>query len=304
MKTKQIEAFKAVMECGSMTAAAEKLFVTQPAVTKLIAQLEYDIRFPLFDRVKSRLIPTDDAKIFYQHVLRTFEALENLSQVAEDIKGLNRGHLIVSTLPLLSTQWAPRQCALFAEGRDSVNIALHSKSSQRVQEWVISGQSDIGVSMIANDQRVNAELLAEIEAVCILPLGHRLAAKDCIEPKDLNGETFIMTGGVDGTREKIEGLFKALNVSVIIKYETVLSSSTCSLVASGAGAALVNIYSAKEFSHLGYEIRPFRPKIDFQIFLLTSRNRRNSRLAEAFINQLRFNANTELSLSIDHGALP
>ncbi len=299
MKTKQIEAFKVVMESGSMTAAADKLFVTQPAVTKLIAQLEHDIKMPLFERSKGRIEPTEDAKIFYQHVLRTFEALENLDQIAKDIKGLNRGRLIIAALPLLSTNWLPNQCTQFIEGKETVNLSLHSHSSTKIQDWIISGQADLGIGMIADSDRVNAELLAEVEAVCILPQGHPLSEKDTISPEDLNGETFILTGGVDGTRQRLEGLFKALNVSVNKRFEAIFSSTTCSFVAAGAGVSLVNAYSAAEFSHLNYEIRRFRPKISFQIFLLTARNRRMSRLAEEFAARLLESAKDDLNMTID-----
>src|SRR5437667_428856 len=198
IKTKRIEAFRAVMECGSVTAAAGELFVTQPAVTKLLAQLQRDVGFALFERTKGRLTPTPEAKVFYQHVRQTFEALDDLSTIARDIKNLNRGQLVVGALPLLSTGWLPRQCSQFALGRDLVNVVLHTRSSGRIQDWVISGQVDIGVGMIADDARLNSEVLAELEAVCILPRAHRLGAKDVITPEDFRGESFVMTGGVDG----------------------------------------------------------------------------------------------------------
>lgn len=294
IRTKRIEAFKAVMERGSVTAAAGELFVTQPAVTKLLAQLERDVGFALFERTKGRLIATPEARIFYEHVRRTFEVLDDLGTIARDIKNLNRGNLIIGALTLLSTGWLPRQCVEFVKDRDPVNLTLHTHSSARVRDLVISGQVDIGVGMIADNSRLKSEVLAELEAVCILPRNHHFAAKSVITPQDFRGETFIMTGGIDGTRQKIEGLFKALDVQVRTKFETILSSSTCSFVAAGAGVALVNAFSAAEFSHMQYEIRPFRPKLCFQIHLLTPRTRPMSHLAQLFVAQLKSHASKEL----------
>jgi DNA-binding transcriptional LysR family regulator len=295
IRTKRIEAFRAVMECGSVTAAAGELFVTQPAVTKLLAQLERDIGFALFVRSKGRLTPTPEAKIFYQHVRQTFDALDDLASIARDIKNLNRGSLVVAGLTLLSTAWLPQQCAAFLENREQVNLVLHTHSSARIQDWVISGQADVGVGMIADDARVSSELLAELEAVCILPRTHPLTAKKTITTEDFNGQSFIMTGGVDGTRKKIEGLFKAMDVKVNTRFETILASSTCSFVAAGAGVSLVNGFSAAEFAHLQYEIRAFRPKLCFQIHLLTPRTRPLSHLGQQFVEHLRCRAARDLA---------
>jgi DNA-binding transcriptional LysR family regulator len=208
MKTKQIEAFKVVMECGSVTAAAGQLFVTQPAVTKHIAELERHVGFALFERTKGRFTPTAEAKVFYQNVRKTFDALDDLSDIAKDIKNLNRGHLLIGALPLLSTAWLPMQCAHFVKGKEIVNLTLRTPSSAKIQDWLISGQIDVGLCMIAGDARVNAEVLADLDAVCILPRAHRLAAKNVITPEDLHGEPFIMTGGIDGPSPQIEGLWK------------------------------------------------------------------------------------------------
>jgi len=294
IKTKWIEAFRAVMECGSVTAAASELFVTQPAVTKLLAQLQRDVGFALFVRTKGRLRPTPEAQIFYRHVRRTFDALDDLSTIALEIKNLNRGQLVVGALPLLSTTWLPRQCWQFAQGRDLVNMVLHTRSSGRIQDRVINGEVEIGLGMIADDPRLSAEVLAQLEAVCILPKGHRLTAKDVITPEDFGGEFFVMTGGVDGARQRIEGLFKARDVEIRAGFETVLSSATCGFVAAGAGVSLVDAFSAAEFSHLPFEIRPFRPKLCFQIHLLTARSRPLSQLGAAFREHLRIHAAAEL----------
>lgn len=296
MKTKQIEAFKVVMECGSVTGAADQLFLTQPAVTKHIAQLERAVGFALFERTKGRFVPTAEAKVFYHNVRETLAALGDLSVVAEDIKNLNRGHLVIGAVPLLSTGWLPRQCARFLEDKDVVNLTFHTPSSAKIQDWIASGQIDVGVCMTAGDARVNAEVLAELEAVCILPPGHRLTKKDVITPDDFTGQTFIMTAGVEGegSRQKIESLFRAHDVELHVKFETILASATCSFVAAGAGVSLINAFSAAEFAHLQYEIRPFEPKLCFPIFLLTPRNRPIARLADAFIEKLRVSAKRDL----------
>ena len=74
LKIRQIEAFKAVVETGSVTAASKRLSLTQPAVSKLIAYLERSVGMKLFERARGRLQATPEAEIFYQHVFFTVGA--------------------------------------------------------------------------------------------------------------------------------------------------------------------------------------------------------------------------------------
>ncbi|MCP4433148.1 MAG: LysR family transcriptional regulator, partial [Gammaproteobacteria bacterium] len=75
MNLRQLEAFRAVMITRSITRASELLFVSQPAVTRLINDLESSVAFPLFQRIKKRLHPTPEAHAFYEEVERSFAGL-------------------------------------------------------------------------------------------------------------------------------------------------------------------------------------------------------------------------------------
>jgi DNA-binding transcriptional LysR family regulator len=88
-------------------------------------------------------------------------------------------------------------------------------------------------------------------------------------------------------------------MEVRIKFETILASATCNFVAAGAGISLVTAFSAAEFSHLPYEIRPFQPKLRFPIFILTARNRATARLAEAFIENLKVSAKRDFKPHVE-----
>jgi len=294
LKIRQIEAFKAVVETGSVTAASHKLSLTQPAVSKLIAHLERSVGMALFERARGRLTPTPEAQIFYEHVSQTFSILENLLLVAKEIKSLKRGKITVVCLPLLCNTWLPQQCVAFAKGKPDVSVSIQTQSSTRILEWVASGQVDIGLGMVCDDPRVKVELLASIEAVCVLPRGHALAAKSVITPHDIDGQSFVQTGGLDGTRDKIGALFKTFDVHAQIRFDTIVASATCNLVAAGAGVSLVNALSAWEFQHVGYEIRRFRPELRFKIYLLSSKHKPPAALIGAFGEQLKRNAKAEL----------
>jgi DNA-binding transcriptional LysR family regulator len=294
LKIRQVEAFKAVVETGSVTAASHKLSLTQPAVSKLIAQLERSVGMALFERTRGRLRPTAEAQIFYEHVSQSFAILENLLLAAKEIRSLKRGKLTVVCFPMLCNTWLPQQCVEFAKGKPDLSFSLQTQSSTRVLEWVASGQADIGIGMLGDDPRVKSDLLASVEAVCVLPRGHELARKSIIKPEDFDGQSFVQTGGMDGTRDKIAAMFKTFDIRTRTRFDTIVGSATCSFVAAGAGVSLVNAVSAWEFQHTGYEIRRFRPELRFKIYLLTSQHKPLPALASAFCAQLKANARAQL----------
>jgi DNA-binding transcriptional LysR family regulator len=294
VKVRQIEAFKAVIETGSVTAASRRLSLTQPAVSKLIVHLERSIGMTLFERSKARLKPTPEATIFYEYVSRSFAILENLVVVAKEIKALRRGTITVGCLPMLSNAWLSRQCVQFAKGRPDVDITVQTQSSGKILEWVSSGQVDVGLGMLSEDPDVNAEPISSVELVCVLPPGHQLAAKQVIAPADFDGQSFV-AAGLDVSREKITALFRTYDVKPKAQFDAILGSTTCNFVAAGGGMSLVNAASAFEYQHLGYEIRRFRPELRFKIYLITSRHKTPSALVEEFCARMRRELGPELA---------
>jgi len=84
--SRQLEAFRAIMARGTVTAAAERLGVSQPAVSKILAGLEHEIGYPLFTRIKRRLAPTSEARLLEQEVTRLYHSLERVTEVAREIR--------------------------------------------------------------------------------------------------------------------------------------------------------------------------------------------------------------------------
>ena len=86
MNLRQCEIFRAVMTTSSITEAADRLGITQPAVSKMLAQIERDLGFPLFLRERRRLVPTPEAQALFKEVERAFLGLEHLTRFARDLK--------------------------------------------------------------------------------------------------------------------------------------------------------------------------------------------------------------------------
>ncbi len=107
MQFRQIEAFRCLMVVGTSVGAARKMNVTQPAISRLIADLEDALGFRLFNRAKGRMEPTTAGVRFYRSVEENFLGLERLSQVATNIRNETPEGISVACLPTLSTSIMP-----------------------------------------------------------------------------------------------------------------------------------------------------------------------------------------------------
>ena len=87
MRLRHIEVFNAVMLTGSVSAAARLINVTQPAVSRILAHAELQLGFPLFHRLKGKLVPTTEAQTLYPHIERLFTQLDDVQRLANSLKG-------------------------------------------------------------------------------------------------------------------------------------------------------------------------------------------------------------------------
>lgn len=293
---RQVEAFRAVMLSGSMTHAADMLNTSQPAISRLIAQLERATRIKLFDRSGQRLQPTQEARAFYREVDRLFGALTSLSGAARTIRTFGTGHIRIASLPSLGLGFLPRVIKRFRTAHPNVNISLQTRSSSTVIEWTATHQCDIGLAARGPDAKgVLANLFMEPAGVCILPPNHRLAARKVIKPADLEGENFISLGLSDLTRAKVDRVFEAAGVTRRMTVETQYAATVCACVLEGLGVSIVNPFVPPDFAARGLIMRRFEPMIPIEKLIMFPRGRPTSTLIEAFVKEMEAARDEELA---------
>jgi DNA-binding transcriptional LysR family regulator len=145
MNFKQIEAFRAVMLSGSMTAAAESLHTSQPNISRLIAQLERSSGFRLFERVGGRLLPTDEGASLFADVQRAFIGLQSLEKSAQNIRRGGTGRLRIAAVPSLSLTFLPKVIQRFRRENPDVTISINTSDSPAVAHWTASQFCDLGL---------------------------------------------------------------------------------------------------------------------------------------------------------------
>ena len=280
---RQIEAFRAVMISGSATEAAKMLFISQPAVSRLISDLEHRIKLTLFIRKPNRLEATPEAQALYRDVDRVFIGLDEISRSAAAIADKEQGSLRIVAMPVCVDSFLPALIAEFRERYPKVIIELESSPRTQALDMVRSQRLELGVVSLTGNEDVglNIQTLCHQKAVCILPLGHALADKKEIEIKDLEGEPFISLSKGSPFRARFDELFQREGVKPNFVIETRYQRTVYELVKQGAGLSIVDSL-VLEGADLGVIVKPFKPSLAWQYAIVQSHATIPSLISNAF----------------------
>jgi DNA-binding transcriptional LysR family regulator len=299
VKIRQLEAFRAVMLCQTVTLASEMLHISQPATTRLLADLESSLRFKLFDRVKGRLYPTVEARALYEEVQRSLAGVDRIARAADEIRDLRRGTLLIAAAPAIALSFLPHAIADYLKTRPETHVSLAMHSSRTVVDMVIGQRCDVGFSMLSmNHAGAHGERLISTRMVCALPAGHRLCALGTIRPPDLAGERFVAHPHSVESRLRIDALFAAHGVELKLQMESQVSHAICSFVEAGAGVSLIDAVSAWGYRGAGVVFKPFEPSLVADFALLTPTQRPAPLLLKSFVAHVREFALAELGPSV------
>lgn len=282
---RQVEAFRALMLTASTVRAAALMQVTQPAVSRLVRDLQEALELKLFERRGTRLVPTHEAVSLYGEVERSFVGMERIAQAARELRTRRAGVLRVAAMPALCNGFLPRFSGQFLAERPRIDFALLGLISSSVLDWVISDQCDLGFAAAPIEHAAASfEAMPPVRYVAVLPEGHRLARRRVLRPEDFANQPFVALGPTTPSRHLIDDVFSRHGVSRVLRVETPLSEIACALVASGLGLSICDPFTANEYSTRGVVSRPFEPALAFQVSALYPSHRALSPVAREFIS--------------------
>jgi DNA-binding transcriptional LysR family regulator len=291
---RQIEAFRCLMVTGSMTMAARLMGVTQPAISRLLKDLQAELGLVLFEKHGTGVAPTAAATALHAEVERSFVGLDRIRASAEEIRTRRTGSLRIAALPALANGFLPRFAGRFVAERPQLDLGLYGVITPLVIDWVANRQCDIGFAeMPLANPGLESVPMPTLSRVAVLPEGHRLARKASIAAKDFEGENFISLKHGARSRYQIDKVFSDRGISRILRVETHLSEIMCGLVSSGFGVAICDPFTAREFLTRGVVMRPFRPKIPFEFGVLFPPGPQPSPIALEFIAAFRAHIEAE-----------
>jgi DNA-binding transcriptional LysR family regulator len=290
LNLRQIEAFKAIIETGTVSRAADVLRVSQPAASKLLAHLELDTGLRLFERRHGRLVATEQGLRLYEEVERIFSGVQQIERAVDSIRREKAGRLSIGLMPALTGPFAQRVTAAFLAKRPHVFTSLATHSSRIVMERVATRQVDIGlVSATANTLPIVTEPLLAGALVCILPRGHRLAARPVLTPADLAEEPFISFDAEAQTQAQINAVFQGFGLKPNMVMEATTATMVGEFVAAGMGVSVIHPLLAEPVRNR-VAVRPFEPRTLFEFSICRVQDSRRSALTEEFVREVRLEA--------------
>ncbi len=287
---KTLEAFREIIQLGSVTSAARALGLSQPAVSRLLAQFETGLGFKLFHRSKGRLLPTSQALLLYEEVDLALQGIERVSVLADDLRKTNVGQLRIVAPPSFAEGPLVKLVASFLLKHPKIHISIDSRTRPTVMNLVATRTADCGFGKLPLDHPgIRLRPLISSPTVCVLPPLHRLAAgKRAITAKDLTDEPLIMVGHRSSdTRVRIGRAFQEAGVHPNVRVETHNVGAACALAAEGVGIAMVNELLSRRSLWTGIRIRRFAEPIDQEYVFMSSANVRETPLTEAFYEHCR-----------------
>jgi len=198
MNMRQLEAFRATMRSGSITEAAAMMHISQPSVSRLIADLEQAIGFPLFLRSGRGLAPTVEAKTFYQGVEGMFVGIDRLQELADAIRTTNADQINVGTIQSIAAIELPKAVGVLRRHLPDIRLMIQCRNTPAILEAVQMHQIELGI--VGREPPYDGvEVLYQtaVPYVCLIPEDHKLADEN--GPVDLeqlaDTEEFVTFGG-------------------------------------------------------------------------------------------------------------
>ncbi|MEZ2405450.1 DNA-binding transcriptional LysR family regulator [Bosea sp. OAE752] len=273
MRARQLEVFCTLMRSGTVTGAAAMLNISQPALSQILLHTEDQLGFKLFDRVRGRLVPTQEAEELYAQAEHIFGELDALRRRTVDMRHGRTGlvRLAASAPPSMSI--VPRALLAFREAHPDIVVRSLIASQASIIDMLRSGEVSLGITMNnLPHQGIVTETVGHADLVCVLPAQHRLAALDRIGFADIQAETLIsyradtLPGRLLAVAAETEGLAYAPAIEID------LSITALPFVRDGLGLAVVDgLLPWEQFN--GIVARPFSPRIEVPIAIVTSKDR-------------------------------
>lgn len=287
LNLRQVEAFKAVIEHGTVNRAAEALAISQPAVSKLLIKLEHDTRLPLFERVKGKLAPTPQGMRLYEDVERIFAGLRQIEESVANIRREEQRKLSIGVMPALSGSFVRRVTMAFIKKHPDVEISIHTRSSQFLAEWLIARQIDVAlVGDRIENPYIDREPMMSSPLCCALPIDHPLTRKRVIRPWDLDNVPYVAFAAGSQTDRLVRPVFDQAGIRLKLMLRAVTAPTLCEFVAEGLGVSLVHPLFTENVGHR-VVLRRFEPAIPAAFQLCRVRASRNALLVDAYLDEAR-----------------
>jgi len=283
LRYRQLQAFHAIVDTGTVTGAAEALGISQPGISNLLAQLERQTGLQLFERLHGRLVPTPEAELMHREVDTVVQGLHRVTQTVVDLQNKQVGQLQVASQHSMSFGFMPNLISEFSRQRPDLSITFQSQYSSKIQEWILSGLFEVGICEMPILYDTLHYYPFDVESRITLHKDHPADRHDVLTTKLLHDEPFIVMGTDHITLRHLRDAFDQKGASFKERVHSHLFKNLLDFVKEGMGVALVDRFGAEFDDDERFVARRFEPSIQMKMAVITSSTRPLSQIGKEFL---------------------
>ena len=290
MRLRYIELFHAVMTTNSLTGAANLLNISQPAASKALQQAENQLGFTLFNRVRGRLHPTEQALLLRPRVEKIIRELNDLQRLTSNFARPESHPLRVTCTPTLAQSLLPDATTLLRKARPATIVELATRHSVAMCESLTLRETDIGLTLQdASHPELRQEPLCQGRVMVIAPPGRWSPAElaQSLPVAALAGEPMIGIDVQDALGNLLQSHLMHVDPPPQISVWVQTYQLACALVAQGAGLALVDPFTALQGGGDMVQTRPLALELDVVLYAVYRLDSQLNPVQKHFIDLVR-----------------
>lgn len=281
-----IALLQAVMKSQTLTEAANRLHISQPAVSKQIKQLQADLGFELFERKGHRMVPSFETRSLLDQVDRVDASLDVLNRLAGELRTARKGHLQIGCIPSAAVHLLPQVLGRYMQGQPDMRFSIHTGSTDQVMEWVETQQVDLGICLKLKDlPNSHYTPLLGLRLACLMPAGHPLAFKDALTPGDLMPYP-VITVELSASPLHIEQTAQFDDLFGQVRIRVDMAFVACRLVEAGLGVAVADSMTVRRAASASLVQRPLEHPFRAELGIYTASYRPRHRAVDDLIQGL------------------
>ena len=283
MRLRQIEVFHAIYTTGSISAAARKLHVTQPAVSKVLHHTQAQLGMTLFELVRGRLVATEQAHALYREVGEIHERLAALDKAVGNLRQLAGGLLRVACVPSLGQHVLPAAVTALRRQHPQLSVDVQTVHHDEVLRRLLERDCELAlVYAPASQPRLRIQPLVQAELMVLAQTGE-FAAGQPVQLAQLQGRPMV---GLTSSGP-LGDLFDAAIDRAGVALGTAVTSQTyaigAALTAHGAGPCVVDEFTARGHRNARLQAHPLQPALPFPVCCVHLEDRPLSAAAQRFL---------------------
>lgn len=286
---RQLQIFRAVAELGSFSAAADRLHLSQPALSAAIRKLEETLPAKLFDRTTRQVALTAEGEELKRLAGRLIDEFEAVATDLQDYLAQRRGRVIVAALPSLAAVTLPPALARFKADHPGIDVIIRDTLHDQIQELVESGAADFGLT-VAPDRAKDLDFqpLMIDRFVMICRSDHKLARKRSVTWAELVRFPVITMARTSSVRQHIDAACAAAGIESRPQYDPEHLATVGALVSEGLGVAALPSLTTPLLRFAGLiEIPLIKPDVERIMGILQRRGRTPSIAAAGLLEAIK-----------------